>query len=981
MGALVAGCSTDPDIDLLLSDRAEETAAPTLTPTSAAPAPTAAPTTVGEQPGDTERPDGLAPVVAPDPTGLPSISDPDPAIVSGVLDNGLEYFVRENDNPGGSVELRLAVDAGSVLEEDDQSGVAHFLEHMMFNGTEEFPANELVDVLRGFGAAFGADINAYTDYDETVYQLTVPSNDDAVGTALEVFEQWLTAATIAEQDVVAERGVVMDEFRSRQENVSGRLADAYRQLYLDDTPYEGRAPIGTASAIAEMTPELLRSFYDDWYRPDLAAIVVVGDIDAGEVVREIEDRFGPAVPRRDPVARPEVDIEPSPDPRVERVADPDLPEGFVGFSLAGTTGTDSEPAEAELQRALYDTLAVEIIGERLSADARRGSGPFDEARVDVDEFVRDFDVPEVSVVADAPDLEAASQAVLDEFERVQRYGFTDEEVARAVAVMRRSAQSNYDGRDTRQDASFADEYVRHFLEAEPVPTAQATFDYFNAVLDLADPATVAYGIVERLAEPGYLIVAVPSAEDDATPGAEVFEAQLAGMGDRPVEPRDASAATVEALMDPPTPVDDGDVAPLVDNGTPLVDPLVITFDNGVRVALNANEIEDGVVRMSAASPGGLALVADEHIADADAAGRVLAASGVGDLDAVELERFLAGTDVGLVAGIDLFVDRFDGAAATTDLETLFQLVHLTMTAPRVDPVAVEQYLDDQLPFAADPGLDAGYAEAAAYRDARYDDPRYLLPTVESLAGVDAAGIADVVAERFGNAGGWSFSFSGDFDLDEGRRLAQAYLGTLPGDPVVEDPGFVEPPPPPGVVDVVTEGGTGAQGALGVYFSQPADPDRRADILARYVAETLTIRLTDVIREQLGGSYSAFANVTPTGGPEPFADVYVSASAAPDALDEVTAAVLAEIAAMAADGPTEGEYAAAREAILRETEYFSNGQINNEVLRVFVDPAVDTLDDYLDEAPIAASIDRDDVRDAFARWLPADQRIEVRTLPR
>ena len=981
---MAAACSTDPDIDELLADAATSSSAPATTPATSDDDASPGVTSGSGSPAASAPPaDPVAPTEVPDATGLPSISEPDPAIISGELDNGLVYHVRQNDNPGGSVELRLAVDAGSALEDDDQPGVAHFLEHMVFNGTEDYPENELVAVLRSFGSGFGADINAYTDYDETVYELTVPS--DAIGTGLDVLEQFLTSVTLAEADVVAERGVVLDEWRGAAASSDGRILDAYTTLYLDDTPYAGRLPIGTADAISTMTPELLRRYYDDWYRPDNAAVVVVGDIAVDEVLDLIAGHFGPATSRGDSPDRPELTIQPSADARVERLADPDVPEGFVGFALpvASAASAADGSHEAQLQRALYDDLAVDIVGERLSNDAATGEVPFDAARVDTGDLVRALDVPEISVVADGADLESAAEHLIDEFERVRRYGFTPDEVERAVAVMRRSARSSYEGRESRQDRSFADEYVRHFLEGEPVPTAEATVDYFSAVLDRATPETIADGLVERLnAMAGYSIVVLPAGADDDVPSADHFVELIDGRQDRSVEPRDDSAAEVgDTLLEPPSPVEEVSAERLVDDPVPLVDPLLLTFDNGVRVSLNANQIEEGLVRLSAASPGGKALVDEAQIPDATAVGPVLSRSGLGDLDAVQLEQLLAGTDVGLETRVDDFVDRLDGVAATSDLETLFQLVHLTMTAPRIDPVAVEQYLDDELPYAADPGLDARYAEAFAYRRARYDDPRFLLPTVESLASVDAAGVEQVARQRFGDASDWSFSLSGDLAVDDAVQLARTYLGTLPGDGAVEDPGFVEPAPPVGVIQETVEGGTGERAGIAFHFSRRAEPSRKDRILAAYVGEVVTIRLTDVIRERLGESYSAFADVQTTGGPAPYADAYVSVTAGAETAASVSAAVLGELASLAEDGPTEAEYQAAREAIVRQGALFDNGEINDEVLDVLVDPAVERLDTYLLDGLIADSITSDEVRDAVGRWMPLDQYIEIRTVPR
>ncbi|MGH9132474.1 MAG: M16 family metallopeptidase, partial [Ilumatobacteraceae bacterium] len=302
MTALVAGCAVEPDV---ASQGAVDIA------------------------GDDDRIGGPAVDLTGDST-IPN--DPDVAV--GMLANGLTYYIRENDRPGGRAELRLAIDAGSAHEATDQSGVAHFVEHMLFNGTEQFPENELLDVLRGFGADFGADINAYTSYDETVYQLTVATDDDdVVATGLDVLAQWLSAATIDPTAVEQERGVVLDEWRGSDQSSQGRLFDAIERLFLAGSGYEGRDPIGTSAAIESMTAEPLRRFYDAWYRPDNAAVVVVGDIDVDEIERSIIDRFGPLAPRAPAPPAPDLVIAPSVDPDVEIHQDPDETSTFVEVTL------------------------------------------------------------------------------------------------------------------------------------------------------------------------------------------------------------------------------------------------------------------------------------------------------------------------------------------------------------------------------------------------------------------------------------------------------------------------------------------------------------------------------------------------------------------------------------------------------------------------------------------------------------------------
>lgn len=970
---VIAACT--PTRDVTKGDSAPSgTSAGGTSTTVAAPPSTSAPAAV----------DGSTPITAPDPSGLPPISEPDPDIVIGELDNGLRYMIRENDSPGGRVEMRLAIDAGSVLEDDTQDGGAHFLEHMLFNGTEKYPENELIAVLRGFGAGFGADINAYTSYDETVYQLTMPTRDDeVVDTGIDVLEQWLSAATIDQGQVEAERGVVLDEWRGSESSSGGRIFETLEDLFLTGSLYEDRDPIGTSDSISAMDGDPLRRFYDDWYRPDNAGIVVVGDIDPESIEQAIIDRFAPLTARGESPERPEGVLEVADEPQLEVLADPDVAKGFAQVTLPLPSVAGGSP-EAELQRDVLDALSFDIIATRLGNDALRGDAPFDDASADSSSIVRGLDAPEIVVSADGDALEASTQAVFDEYERVRRFGFTDAEIDRAVAARRTITNSEYDGRASRQDAAFADEYVGHLLEDEPVPTADAAHDLMNVILDRATPATVAYGFVHRLADSApHMMVVVPAAQADDLPADDVFLAQAESMADLDIEPRADEAGLDGELMATPEPVEEVSARQLSDQGYPrFIDPLILEFDNGVTVSLNPSTIVEGQIEFEARSAGGLTMLDDVDVPAGDAAGTVVGSSGVATYDPVTLDAFLADKDVSLQAVIDPFSEGLAGTSATSDAEVLLQWIHLEMTQPRVDPIVLDKYLDRQLSYASDPSIEPGYAEFKTLLEARYDDPRYLLPTVESLNSLTAEDIDRVFRDRFGDASDFSFAFSGDFEIDEMTDLARRYLGTLPSTGRVEEVDSAEPPPPAGVVEQQTQAGQGEQAVVSLLFTAPATIERRDDVAAMIVQELVTSRLTDTIREELGDSYSPYAVVQLTGGATPFAETYVSNTTGVDLVDEVVEAVLGELDDLRTTGPTDDEFDAAQEVIRQQLDLYGNAQINDEVLGVLTDPAGNpSFDAFLQQPRWVDDIDAADARDYINAWLPADHYIEVRVLPR
>ena len=727
----------------------------------------------------------------------------------------------------------------------------------------------------------------------------------------------------------------------------------------------------------------MRAFYDDWYRPDNASIIVVGDINAQAMEREVIERFDPAAPRSDSPERPDLIVEPSSDARALVFDDPDVSEGFAFVTLplaAETAGS----REALVQRDILEGLAFDIIGTRLSNDALRGDAPFDAASADSSGFVRSLSAPEIFVSADGADLEASTQAVLDAYERVRRFGFTTDEVARAVEARRSAAEVNYDGRNSRQDASYADEYVRHVLEGEPLPTGQRWFDFITDVLDRATPETLAYMFVTRYETAGpHIFVTAPADEIGAVPAASVFVAQIESMPTRKLETRESDAAVGDSLLDPPTPVEEVSREFLADGrDISFVAPVLLTFENGVRVAFNTTPITDGAVFFEGRSPGGSSVLDDADVAAADVAANVVDGSGVGDFDPVAIDAFLSDKEVFVDAAIDVFTEGFFGSTATSDLETAFQLIHLKMTQPRVDAVTLEQYIDDQLPLAEDPSINPNYAQFKALTEVRYNDPRYQLLDVNDLNSVGAEDIERVYLDRFGDASDWSFSFNGDFDIDEATELARTYLGTLPATGRFEAVDYVEPPAPGGAIVETVQAGEGDQASVLFLITGPGTADRRDDIAARVVQEVLTARLTDVIREELGESYSPFASIKLTGGATPLAETVLSISTGPDLVDNVSTAVLEQLADIRANGVPQNEFDSATETIRNALELFSNEQINDEILDVLVDPAGNaSFDDFLRQASLLESISRNDITGFVRRWMPEGQYIEIRVLPR
>ncbi len=722
-------------------------------------------------------------VVARDATPIARVDDEgvrvDPDVRILTLSNGLTVYLRANDRPGGSAELRLVINAGSGQEELDQSGTAHFLEHMMFNGTARFPANELIDTLRGFGMEFGADVNAYTSYDETVYELRVPTSESTnLGTGLDVLGEWLSAATLDPGQVGAERGVVLDEWRQSDQSFGGRVAKATEAMLLTGSGYEGRQPIGTDTAIRATTPDPLRRFYDTWYRPDNAAVMVVGDIDVDAIEFEIRDRFEPLSARGTSTPRTDPALARFGTPTATVFVDPDATTGDVEVTLPRPLVADG--SVAALRQDTLISLAFDMIATRLTDDISRGLAPYTSAVVDNNGVVRWLDAPSVEVSGEPTELSASMDAVTAEFERSRRYGFDAGELDRALRSYRSELQAEFGGSETVQDVDYISRYVDHFLDGRPIPNADTSFQIYDSIYADVTPEAVGTAFTELFANAApYVLLVAPDSLADVPTEDDVL-ARIAALPTLDVAARRATAVGSTELMTPPDPV--GEIATeSLQGDDAFVAPTMLTFANGSRVVLNPTEIADNVVSFSATSPGGLSLVADADVPEALNAAAVVTASGIADLDDVELDTVLSDAAIELYPSIGQTSDDFAGTSTSDDLELLLQLVNLYISKPRFDQVALDATIGSLQPYVDDPTSDPELAEYIAYSEARYGaEPRFrVIPTAAELAGLDLATIERVWRDRFTNAGDWVFALSGDFDIDDARDLARRYIGTLP----------------------------------------------------------------------------------------------------------------------------------------------------------------------------------------------------------
>ncbi|MDH4075057.1 MAG: insulinase family protein [Acidimicrobiia bacterium] len=907
--------------------------------------------------------DGGAP--APDATPLPV----DPDTERGTLDNGLTWYARSNGLPGQSVTMRLVVRAGGLQDSPRGAGTAHFLEHMMFNGTEQFPGNELDATLRSIGAEIGPDLNAYTTDSETVYQVTVPDEGDNVDVAFDVLAQWASAATLDPAEVAAEVGVIREEERSSAETGEGKVNAAFDQAYFLGTPWQGVDVLGTPDAIAATTPEALRAYYDTWYRPDNMAVIAVGDRPAAELEAAIAERFGALMARG---GAPSPDPGPVPvrqSPYADVVVAPGYAESFVSIDYPLPNWNLGTRDGNHL--AWLDDVAGAIIGERLNDGLSTGRLPLTTAFAGPFWHTRSLHYMGFNV--DAPDLVTGTETLVTEIRRAVAGGFTADELSRA----RRSFLSGEDQRlaeaGSRQDGDLADAMVEHYLDGADLQPVTDSVAMTRSVLGRMTLEELnAYWRWAMTAQAPILMAVGPDAarvgrvEDHEAALDRALKADVVAIDDTPVTP-------IEALMVAPEPVNETERADLAHN--PGVQ---LRFANGVRLLFSPADFAAAQVSLSAWSPGGLARLAPDDRAVAFTAVEAVAASGFGPYGPVQVRRYLLDTDVYLSPWVDLGAEGYTGGSSVDDLEILFQLLHLYITAPRADAVPLNQAVTATRDDVAQVTLDPSYAADSALSAARYS--RLGLPeagpTPAQLDALTPERALGLYQSRFAAPDGLVVAITGDVDEGTVIDLARRYLGTLPAAQVAEPAWSADPAP---AVERRIEAGTGGlSGAYRLSLTAGAVPESAVNqVLADLTVSVLDDRLFTVVREQLGATYGGSSGVTFDEGGDA-ADLTVSLDGDPARLDEIVAAVGTELNALAAGQVAVADFGEARAVLQNRYNYVDHDQILEALLDEGRDPA--TVVDPDQALDVLAHVTPAHLAGFVARFTGSPSRIDVRAVP-
>jgi zinc protease len=837
----------------------------------------------------------------------------DPDVLAGTLPNGMRYYVRANHKPEKRAELRLVVNAGSVLEDPDQLGLAHVVEHMAFNGTRHFQKHQLVDYLESIGMRFGADLNASTDFDETTYMLQVPTDSaHALATGLEILDDWAQGQLFDTTMVHKERGVVLEEWRLGR-GAEQRIRNQQLPVLFGGSRYAQRLPIGTASSIEHFDPRALVRFYHDWYRPDLMAVVAVGDFDAHAIEQAIRARFG-AIPRP-PRARARASFDvPARDTTRYAIAT-DREADQTRISVYWRAPLDSVRTEADYRRMLVERLHDRMLSTRLGELAQKPNPPFVGAGVGRGRIVRTDEVVYMGATVRDGGAATGLDALVTEAERARRFGFTPGELGRAKANLLRSLERAFAERDKTESDAYADEYVDNFLNGDPAPGIALEYRLAQTLLPgitLAEVNAVSSGGDGR---DRVVLVSAPAKPDAPVPERAQLGGVFTAVGTKTIEPYRDDVSDAPLVPTLPTPAAIAAERAIADLGA-----RELRLGNGVRVILKPTDFKADEVLLGAWSPGGTSLLDDRDAALAGLGVAAVRAGGLGSYSQIELGKALAGKAASVYPALSSTRQELRGSASPKDLETLFQLVYLTLTAPRADTAAVAALRQRLHAVLANRGADpeSVYGDSLSAVLASHS-PRARPLTPALLDSLDLDRALRTYRERFGDAGDLTFVLVGSFDVDSIRPLLVKYLGALPALGRHEHFRDVDPLPPEGVVRKVVRKGVDPKSRVDLFFSGPFEPTLENRVALQTLAQVLDIHLRDVLREQLGGTYDIGASASSAREPRARYSLQVSFGCAPERVDSLTARVFREIERLRAQGPDTADLAKVKEQTRRQRE--------------------------------------------------------------
>lgn len=898
----------------------------------------------------------------------------------GQLDNGLTYYIRHNKLPENRAEFYIAQKVGSILEEPQQRGLAHFLEHMAFNGTKNFPGDDkglgVIPWCETVGIKFGTNLNAYTSIDETVYNISNAPIDrtGVLDSCLLILHDWSNYILLKDDEIDKERGVIREEWRSRNSGMLRVYTDLLPTIYQGDK-YADCMPIGSIDVINNFPYKDIRDYYHKWYRPDLQGIVIVGDIDVDTVEAKLKAVFADVQKPVNPAERTYYPVTDNKEPIVAIGTDKEVDDPSIEIYFKQDATPDSEKNNVGYLASQYMTSMISsMLNARLSELVQSANPPFTRAS----SYYSDFFVAKtkeafaLSASSKADGIETALKTLLQETERARRFGFTESEYARARANYLQSLESAYNEREKTKHGSYVREYVQNFLNGEPIPGIEAEYAMMNQLAPNI-PLQAMNMVMQQLVPDSnqVVIIAGPAKESLKYPTKEEVINLLKGMKDLDLQ------AYVDKVSDEPLMKEAPKGGKIIsEKEGDIYGSTKLVLSNGVTVYVKKTDFKADEIRMKGTSLGGKSIFPDKDALNFAVMDNVIAVGGLGNFSQVDLTKVLAGKKVSVNAGLGATTENVFGTCSPKDFETMMQLTYLTFTAPRKDAEAFESFKNRMKAQLESAQANPLSSINDSLQKAMYNNhPRVVMMKPEMVDQIDYDRILEMYNDRFKDASDFTFYFVGNIDLETAKPLIAEYLGALPAINRKETFKDTKMSIRKGVYkNEYTKEQQTPTATIVFLYSGKAPYTLKNDILLSFATQVLDMVYTEEVREKEGGTYGVNCFGDLQKYPKEQLLLQIVFQTDPAKKDKLAGIVVDELKKLAAEGPSDVHLQKVKEYMLKK--YADNQKENGYWMNNLNDYfyyGMDMTEGYTD---IVNSITAKDIQKFVSDLLKQGNEIEV-----
>ena len=906
----------------------------------------------------------------------------DPDIRIGKLDNGLTYYIKHNAKPEKKVELRLAINAGSILEDDDQQGLAHFMEHMNFNGTKNFPDNQLVDYLQSIGVRFGADLNAYTGFDQTVFMLPVPlDKPENLKTGMKVIEDWAFNALLTDEQIDKERGVVLEELRMGL-GANMRMFKTILPITLKGSRYADRLPIGQKEILESFPYDALRRFHRDWYRPNLMAVLVVGDINVDEIEKMIKENFSKYQNPKNPRERVVYDVPNHKETYFAQATDKEATYSMADINFAETGEPKIQKTVEDYKDWLVDNLLFTVVNNRLQELADSPNPPFTYGYIekgDLFGFTRTKEgLSGTAVTAEGKQLDGL-KVVLQEIERAKQFGVTQSELDRAKNEMISQMEKSYNEREKTESSDYVDEYIRNFLQQEPIPGITWEYNLYKTFLPTVTLEQVNAVLPKYVRDDNQVIsVMGPQKEGITMPSENEFLSTLANVKNEKLTPYEDKVAITQLVTNLPKA---GKISKIESDSK--LGTTTWTLSNGAKVVLKKTDFKNDEIRFAAMRKGGRSLLSDADYRATQWAYQVLDEAGLNGYTKTDVSKYLAGKQVNVSPFVGNTQEGLNGSTTPKDLPTLMELTYAYFTGLNYDEPsynsAVQKMSAIYDNLLSNPQY---YFFSEMYKYISKNDPRFtnIIPTSAEWKNQDFKKAHQFYKDRVANAGDFTFYFVGNIDEQQLKPLVEQYIATLPANKTTEtyrDNGYRQIYQ--GKFDV-EKGQDPKSFIMVIYQGDVKQYDQIEAANMEALSEVVDIKMTEILREQESGVYSAGTNGSIEKTPYPSYNFSIFIPTGPVQAQKMLDAALGIVKNVIDNGPDQKDVDKYREEALNKLrDDMKTNQKWMSALRAY---NLNGVNKYfiLDEENVIKNITVQSIQAVAKKYLTDDHRFVATLMP-